>query len=172
MLASARIITGRFVLLCLIWGVGFGHPFYVSICQVDFNPKTKSLEVTFKINTADLESALASQGLHLEPGQSVKKSGDIIFRYLLDTVSFEIDTQEVQFVFVGHEVERDLTYCYVEIPKIDSMNTLTVTDTILFESFEEQTNIVNINYKGQKRSMRLLRNKAKDTAEFRPGQEP
>ncbi len=35
-----------------------GHPFYVSVCQVDFNPENRTFEISIKISTDDFERAL------------------------------------------------------------------------------------------------------------------
>lgn len=152
-------------LLCL----ASRHPYYVSICQIDHNPKTKSLEITFKIFTDDLEYAIETstgEKLRLGSKRENKHAGKILFNYVKENVSFKIDGKKHRFDYVGYEVEQDLTYIYVEIPHVAEMHQITVKNPLLTNVFENQSNIVHINYHKEQKSLLLNAHKKEDSAKF------
>lgn len=145
------------------------HPFYISVCNIDHNADTRALEITFKIFTDDLEQALEAQGtgrLNLGGENESEDAEKYIGRYL--ALHFEIiaDGQLLQGEFLGRETELDVTWCYVEITDVPSLKTITVTNTLLVEEFEGQTNMVHIKVGDQKKSLLLTEAVEKDTVEF------
>jgi len=145
------------------------HPFYVSICQIDHNAKTKSLEVTFKIFTEDLESALEAQGaerLHLGSERESVKTDRYILSYLKSHVTLQVDGDTVAFKYLGKEIEMDETWCYVEVPNVPSVNKLTIRNSLLMENFEAQQNIVHVKVGGKQKSLVLWKDKREGSVEF------
>ena len=49
----------------------------------------------------------------------------------------------------------DVTWCYVEVSSIQAIQTMTVSNTLMFELFDEQTNIVHIKANKKKKSLML-----------------
>lgn len=148
---------------------GFRHPFYVSICQIDHNPEAKSLEMTFKIFTDDLEKALEAQGtgkLYLGDPRESQEANRYLHNYLKNQVEIVVNGDTAAFRYVGKEVEMDVTWCYVEIAKVPEVKTITVTNRILLEIYEDQTNIVHVKAGRQQKSMLLRKGKIADTVEF------
>ncbi len=132
------------------------HPFYISVCQVDHNPDTAALEVSFRIFTDDLEQALETMGtgrLRLGTEREAEKADLYISRYLARHVEIEINGRRVSAAFLGKEMDSDATWCYVEVENIPDLKTMTMTNTLLLESFEDQVNLVHVNANGQKRSL-------------------
>ncbi len=156
-------------LIALFFLFGFSHPYYVSICQIDHNPKTRSLEITVKIFTNDFENTLEThihKKLFLGSKRESKDAGKIIFDYIKDNLVITTDAQKDSLNFVGYEVENDITYTYVEIPNIEKMKKITVKNSILLEMYDNQTNIVHVNYEKEQKSMLLGRRKMQDTIVF------
>ncbi len=148
---------------------GMAHQFYISICEMDHNPDTHTLEITFKIFTDDLEQALEAQGtgkLHLGADRESEGADRYISRYLEQHVSIEIDGRILEAKYLGRETESEVTWCYSEIGDVPSISTVTVINTLLIEIFEDQTNMVHIKANGQKKSMLLTRAKDRGTVEF------
>lgn len=148
---------------------GVRHPFYVSICQIDHNPEAKSLELTFKIFTDDLEKALEAQGtgkLYLGDPREAQDADRYLYNYLKNQVVIVVNGDTVAFRYVGKEVEMDVTWCYLEITQVTEVNKIAVTNRILLEIYEEQTNLVHVKAGGQQKSMLLRKGKIADTVEF------
>lgn len=148
---------------------GVRHPFYVSICQIDHNPEAKSLELTFKIFTDDLEKALEAQGtgkLYLGDPREAQDADRYLYNYLKNQVVIVVNGDTAAIRYVGKEVEMDVTWCYVEIAQVTEVKKITVTNRILLEIYEEQTNLVHVKAGGQQKSMLLRKGKTVDTVEF------
>ena len=148
---------------------GMAHQFYISICEMDHNPDTHTLEITFKIFTDDLEQTLEAQGtgkLHLGPDRESEAADRYISRYLEQHVSIEIDGRLLEAKYLGRETESEVTWCYAEIGDVPSISTVTVINTLLIEMFEDQTNVIHIKTNDQKKSMLLTRAKDRGTVEF------
>ena len=148
---------------------GMTHPFYISVCQVDHDPDTRTLEITFKIFIDDLEQTLEAQGtgkLHLGTDRESDAADRYIARYLEQHVLIEIDGRTLTGNYLGKETESDVIWCYVEMEDVPSIHTITVTNTLLIDMFEDQTNMVHIKANGQKKSMLLTRVLDRDTVKF------
>ena len=145
------------------------HPFYISICQIDHNPGTDALEMSFRIFTDDLEQALESIGtdrLHLGTEREAEKADLYIGRYLARHVEFQVNGSRVNAAFLGKEVDTEATWCYVEIADIPDLDSMTVTNTLLLETFEDQVNLVHVNANDQKKSLVFNRQLIRQTLDF------
>ena len=153
--------TGILLLLLCPVSISFGqqeHPLYISICEIEHNSDTAALEITFKIFTDDLETAMEEQGLgklRLGTDREAEDSDDYIRRYIEKNVTIQVDEKEMSLGFLGKEVEMDVTWCYVEVAGISSISSMTVSNTLMFELYEEQTNIVHITARKKKKSLML-----------------
>ena len=148
---------------------GMTHPFYISVCEIEHNPDTDALEITFKIFTEDLEQVLEAQGtgkLNLGTDHESENADRYITRYLEQHVFVEVDGRTLKAEFLGKESEVDAIWCYVEIKDVPSINTIAVTNTLLIDLFEDQTNMVHIKANGQKKSMLFTRVLDRDTVTF------
>ena len=145
------------------------HPFYISVCQVDHNPDTGALEMSFRIFTDDLELALETMGtdrLRLGTERESEKADLYIGRYLARHVEIEINGRRVSASFLGKEVDSDAIWCYVEAEDIPVLETMTMTNTLLLETYEDQVNLVHVNANGQKKSLMFDGQQIRQTLDF------
>ncbi len=160
----------KLIIICsALFLMSFIHPFYVSICQIDHNPTTKSLEISFKIFTDDLEYSLEKQGtgrLFLGSEKESEKADQYIFNYLKNNFKITIDGQETEYSFLGKEIELDVTWCYLEAKNINDFTKIEVLNKILIDDFNSQSNIVHIKYGDKRKSMLLHKSKTRDIIEF------
>lgn len=145
------------------------HDFHVTITRIDHNPETGSLEVTIRMFTDDLEKALEKDGApRLQIGAENEHSETDVFlkKYLIDRFNVRVDDQPQSATFLGKEVEDEITWCYVEIENVGDFSEIEVTQKVLAEVFEDQSNIVHVSYRGQKKSLMLGKNLPRDKAFF------
>lgn len=145
------------------------HPFFISVGQIDHNTVTNVLEMSFRIFTDDLEHALEMMGagrLHLGTEHEEEKADLYIDRYLTQHIGFEINGGRVNGIFLGKEVDIDATWCYVEIVNITALETMTVTNTLLFDAFEDQINLVHVKANDQKKSLVFSKQLVRQTLDF------
>jgi hypothetical protein len=149
-----------------------GHPFYVSVCQIDFNSENRTLEIAVKIFTDDFELALeetTDRKFFLGTPRELKEADELIKAYFEDHLKISLNKSEVELNYLGKEVEIDATWCYIEsqtMPSSTLQGTITVTNRILLESFEDQSNIVHINAGGKSKSLLLNRIQVTDSVEL------
>ncbi len=145
------------------------HPFYVSVCQIDHNPQNETLEITLKVFTDDLEKTLeerVNQSLFLGTDRELAFSDSLIDVYFTEKLNLSVNDAPVTHNYLGKEVEMQVTWCYIEVKGISSVNHIQVVNTIFLEMYDTQTNLVNIRVGKEKKSMLLNQGKKQDVVDF------
>lgn len=122
------------------------HAFHTSLTEIQYNPKEKSLEISIRMFTDDLETALtkANNGQKVMIGGKNDNSDAILSKYVQQ--HFMIVTPQKQkkaMSILGKEMEGDATWVYVEIPNSPDFKGNIIYNSIMQELFDDQTNIVN-----------------------------
>ncbi len=112
-----------------------------------------------RIFIEDLESALRLY--HKQAGLDILNADDatakkLIGAYVLDHFNVVLDTRKTQMEYLGQEVEGQAYICYILAPGIRNWSTCEVTNRILFELYDDQSNIVHVTAGGATRSRRLM----------------
>ncbi|WP_321373070.1 DUF6702 family protein [uncultured Draconibacterium sp.] len=134
------------------------HPFYVSICQVNFNQQNQSLEISVKIFADDLLVALSEEGhdkIYIGEERENIRTDEYIFNYLTDKIRFSVNEKEVQAHFVGKETEKDVVWTYLEINDIAVLNDIEVNCNLLTDVYSDQSNIIQVNKNGKIKNLLL-----------------
>jgi hypothetical protein len=165
----AKKIIFLFLFLSVELNSAFSHPFYVSICQVDLNQKTQSLEISLKIFADDLILGLKNAGaskLYLGEKKENEKTDVYVFDYLKSNLKFYVNDIPKNYSFIGKELEADVVWIYLEIQNISGLNNITVDCKLLTEVLETQSNIIQINNGNGIKSMLLNKRKPSETIIF------
>ncbi len=137
------------------------HEFYFSVMTMEKNMDTNSLETEFRIFTDDLETALGQNDdyfLRLGDEREVPEADSLIFDYVFDKIKFSgKGWNDVHVKYLGKEVEHDFTYVYVEYSNVSSWGEVSVTNSILFEHFEDQENQLSVIHEGQIKTTSCLK---------------
>lgn len=123
------------------------HDFHSSITNAHFNSKNQSLEVSIKLFTQDLETALErlhKPDLKIGSHNEYDQTDNYIKQYIEDNFQITTSGQKHPIVYIGKEVEAEVVYLYFEIQKFPEKSKIRVTNTIFFELFDDQNNIVNV----------------------------
>lgn len=134
------------------------HDYHASITDVKYNPKSQTLEVALRVFTDDLENALSLRNKSkIAYNSQSDKVNQYLAEYLNATVSFQLEKgKPLKQRFVGSEEETDVVWIYFEVPvQIASISQLYVKNAVFTELFNDQMNVVNINYKGKISSVLL-----------------
>lgn len=134
------------------------HNFHTSITNVELNSKTKGLEITMKVFTDDLELTVkndSGEDLNLTSAKAHLKADSLIYNYVLGHFAIKSDLTRKPPVFIGKEIENGITFIYLEIPAFIIEKEVIVRNTVFFDTFEDQTNIVNIEIDNQLESAYL-----------------
>jgi hypothetical protein len=148
----------------LIWLIFLlPHPIHVSVTEIEYSEKNKSLQITSRIFVDDLETAIRTRTkresldlLHLPAGQTLDQ---LVSTYLADHLRIKVDGKPAKINYIAHELDDAAIICYLEIENIKKLKTLEVTDNVIHEVHNDQYNLVHITYRSPIKSYRLTREK-------------
>ncbi len=130
------------------------HAFHTSITEMRYNPKGKSFEISLRVFTDDLEKALSTNNQNKKfIIENTDKNDPIIEQYVRK--HFVVTTpknQKLVYQYIGKEKEGDATWIYLEMPVNESIKGSKIQNSVLMDSFDDQTNIVNIFVNNDKKS--------------------
>ena len=156
--------------ILLSLSVSFLHPFHVSICEIEFRNETKSLQVSQRIFIDDFKAGLKERfdiDLVLEDESTASFRDSLIQIYILENISILVDGKEKKRTYVGNEFEEDAIWCYLEYVGVKKLAVLEVKNTILFDTYDDQANIIHFSSGEYEKSIKLdqLRDEAKITVD-------
>ncbi len=148
------------------------HPIHISVTEIAFDEKENELEIVSRIFTDDLELAIRKQRKHddldiLNPGRSVT-TNDLVREYVLQHLQISLDDKKQTLHYLGFEQEGDALVCYIQVKSVKKWKKITVTNTVIHELFDDQSNLVHITSGNIVRSMRLLKNNSTESITFNP----
>jgi hypothetical protein len=134
------------------------HPFYVSSFEFNHNSRVNNLEITCKIFADDLEAVLKSKfsipvDLSVEANKLVNEK--LISAYIKEHLALSVDGILMAMQFLGFEKDKDAVYCYLEITDVVSLKKLDVKNSMLYDGFKEQANIMHVIANGKRQSSKL-----------------
>lgn len=150
------------------------HPFHVSVCTMHYAEEEESIQITLKIFADDLEETLndessrKSEQTYIDVLNPKDKAAltHIVSDYLDKHLEIIVNGNTTKPVFLGYEMEGMAMWCYLEISNIAQISQIAVENAILTEIFDDQINIVHVEYKGDTKSMKLAGNKLSDVIKF------
>lgn len=145
------------------------HPFYVSICQVNYNKESQTLEISIKTFADDLLLGLENNGkskIYLGEAKEHPKTDTYIFEYFKRKLNFSVNNRNTEYAFIGREQEKDIVWTYLEIKNVNSLETIQVECSILTEVFAGQSNIIQVNNGETIKNLLLSKNKTTGSLEF------
>lgn len=135
------------------------HEYYVSVTEVKYAKEEQSLQIVSQIFINDFEKLLRErydESITLEPDSDSNLVENYMQRYIADKLKIKINGNAVNFKFIGKEYKDDIAYCYLEIENVTAVQSLEVTNRILFDILPEQQNIVRLKLLNKNRSFLLL----------------
>lgn len=144
------------------------HPIHVSVTDMVFDEKERELEITMRIFTDDLELSIRNARKEadldlLNPGKG-RTTEALVKDYVMQRFSVALDGKNHPLRFLGIEVETDAVVCYIQAPDVKRWRSLEVTNSVITETYDDQSNLVHLTVHGKVRSYRLTRSQV--TAKF------
>jgi hypothetical protein len=146
------------------------HPIHISVTEINYNEKSKSLQMTTRIFADELELGVRAQRKEpeldlLEPKNGVATK-QMVQNYLLEHIKIKIDGKPVKMNFLGFEKEDISIVSYIEIESVKKLKTLEVFNDLVTELHDDQSNLVHVTYKSPVKSTRLTRDNPKEVFTF------
>jgi hypothetical protein len=135
------------------------HPLYVSVTEMNHNAADKNLEISCKIFTDDFEKTLANlyhTKVDLTTPANKAEADKMVKEYIKNHLQLKLDNKAVSLEFVGFEKENDAVWSYFEVKNIAAApKKIAVVNTILYESYDKQMNLMHVTVGGNRKSTRL-----------------
>lgn len=148
----------------------FFHPLHISVTEIEYNHKVKSLQIISRIFVDDLETAIRdekkSPNLDILNPKGGLETKVLIADYLEKHFIISLDGKKQKMNFLGYEEENFAFVCYLEIEGITEFRILEVENTVITETYSDQSNLVHVTYKGPVKSARLMKDKPKEKFTF------
>ena len=152
-----KILEGIFILIlgaALSSGVlstARAHRFHTSLTRIDYNSEKKLFEISIQLFTHDLVPLLEEKTggtVDLEKKSDVDKT---ILSYLNENfVLIDKEGGVKKLSWFGKEADVDTVWVYVETASPEGLEGYSLQNTMFFEKFPEQTNLVVCRYSGNK----------------------
>jgi len=146
------------------------HPIHVAVTQIDHSKDDKALQVTHKLFVDDFENTLKEiygKSISIGLEEEHEKCDEYIQAYLTAYFKMTVNGKSVAGNWVGKELEGAAVWIYMEYPDIKRIKSIQLENRILFETFNDQKNLVHFKYNGIKRSLALEKDEASGEVTFK-----
>ncbi|HYE55602.1 MAG TPA: DUF6702 family protein [Chitinophagaceae bacterium] len=134
------------------------HPFFVSVTEINHNPTDKTIEISCKTFTDDLETSIEkTQKLKLDliKPKDTAVAEKAIADYIKKHLQLKADGKPVQLEFVGFERENEAIWSYFQVSNVPSVKKIDVNTSVLFEASDKQINFLHVTVGGHRKSTKL-----------------
>jgi len=134
------------------------HPFYVSVIEVQHNAKEKTLEISCRIFSDDLEATLKKHfgtAVDLSAEKDRGRIDKMIPDYISKTLHLQVDGKPAALQYIGYEKDKESAYSYFEVSGVPAVHKLDVETSLLHDLSEEQINIFHVTVNGKRQSQKL-----------------
>lgn len=134
------------------------HPLYIAVTEINLNPSDKTLEVSCKLFSDDLEQILEKNN-HVQLDIASQKDKAIFDQYIpvyvKNHLSLSVDGKAVTLSYLGFEKEKESAYCYFQVENISSVKKIEITNTLLYDYTSGQINIMHVTVNAKRQSTKL-----------------
>lgn len=143
--------------LLAFWGIL--HPIHVSITEISYHAPSKAVQITVRLFVDDLETSIRQQTKQDELDILAPAAGQttdaLVAAYLKERFQVSLDGKAQKWNYLGHELEGPALIAYLEIEKAKKFKSIQVTNACMHDIYDDQNNIVNVNYQETVKSLRL-----------------
>lgn len=133
------------------------HPFYISMTEINYNDKTKALELSVRIFTDDFEKTLRKNcNCIVDLGTGDKKPMEkIAAGYIQKHLQIRVNGEVKPLEYMGYQREEESTWNFFVIRNVNQVKRLEVNNSLLHDYREEQINMLHIKANGKDQTDKL-----------------
>ncbi|MBS1760396.1 MAG: hypothetical protein JST23_09760 [Bacteroidetes bacterium] len=135
------------------------HPVHIATVEIDHNATDKTLEITCKMFWDDFETILTRMNnkvkVDLTNPKAKTENNQRVFNYIKSHLKLIVDGVAVPLNFLGFEREDIIVYSYLQINNISSVKQVDITSSLMYDVFEDQSEIIHVVVNGKRQSTKL-----------------
>lgn len=135
------------------------HPVHIATVEIDHNASDKTLEITCKMFWDDFETILTrlnnKNKVDLTSTKAKVENSQRVFNYIKSHLKLVVDGVTVPLNFLGFEREDIIVYSYLQIDNISSVKQINITSSLMYDVFEDQSEIIHVVVNGKRQSTKL-----------------
>ena len=137
--------------------------------NIEHNAKEKTLEISCRIFTNDLETTLRKSNkgfIDLINPRDKSAMNKLVNDYIQKHLSIQVDGKTVALQFLGYEQQEDAINSFFQVNNIASVKKISVTDNILYEYKSEQISLLHVTVNGNRKSTKMVNPEERASLEF------
>ncbi|MCB8994865.1 MAG: hypothetical protein H6538_04580 [Bacteroidales bacterium] len=133
------------------------HPVHVSVCNLELSEAEKSLSV--KVFTNDFALCLKNtyqKEVEMEKADEVANAS-IISDYVNSCLIIEVNkSKKLRLIYQTSEINEDAIWFHFRVDGLEpAARSLKITNKLMFDLWDDQTNLLIINWKGKENGYRF-----------------
>lgn len=145
------------------------HKYYVAVFMMEHVSEKKELQITARIFIDDLDKAISQKNnkpFYLCTKKETADADKYLNQYITENMQIKINGNLKSLKVLGRETEDDILIFYITAEAKGKIKTLEVKNTILFETFPDQQNIINTKINSNKKSLLLTNDNPQDSLHY------
>ena len=146
------------VLAVILLIMGFRHPMHVTVMEVEYDKESKAIEMSMHVFADDLEKHIRL----LEKDESLEilelnenDRNQVLSKYFVENVLLKVNQKGQTTDYVGHEVEGEAIWVFMEVADDKKLRTLEITNRTLLDLHDDQANLIHFEYEDEIYSEKL-----------------
>jgi len=135
------------------------HPVHVSLLNIDMETNTGDFTLTFKMFSDDFESIISQKyGIQLDIVNQVDPEENILSvnKYIDESFSMSINGMRIEALeYIRNELNHEAIWLFYRGRFEGTIRTVTITNKVMMDKFEDQTNLVIVTYLNKQNGYRL-----------------
>lgn len=148
---KSLIIIAVFAATLTFGSIANAHRFHSSLTTIDYDADEKNIKITIQLITHDVLEVfdeITRKSLDLENSPEVD---ELLKKYLAEHFVMQNKSgDKLEMKWVGKQVELERIFVYLEIPSGESIEGFKLHNTIFFENYPAQTNIIIAKFNSEK----------------------
>lgn len=142
----------------ITWMIALLHPFFVSVIDIQHNPKEATLEISVRAFTDDLEKMILKESnivIDLSDPKQKTRANQLVEQYIQKKIALNSNGAKLKLDFIGFEIQSESTWSYFEVKNMKQLKQLGINCELLFGINPQQINIIHVSSNGVRKSYEL-----------------
>jgi hypothetical protein len=127
------------------------HRFHTTLTRIDVNEKEKKAEISIQMFTHDVNEVFEKKYAKKIDLEKKEEASKLILEFIESGFVLKNKKGEVsKLQFVGYEKDADSMWVYLETDISESLEGFQLKNSLFFDNYPEQSNIVICRYLGKK----------------------